>query len=121
MFDGRVTSFTKRRWSCSNSTPNRSESLKLRLKVDQPVLVDMSHVNELRYFHSYVVHKVLVLHISDMSSPSHIAPTMSATFDVDSSARRNDRLDLMVGSGARPQIQVRRSVSYCRICRQSGK
>ena len=91
------------------------------LEVDQTMLMDMSHVNQRRHFYCHVVHQVLMLDVPDMSSPSHVAPSVPATFDINRRSRRNDRLDPMVRAGSCSQVQVRGGVSYGRVSRQSRK
>jgi hypothetical protein len=76
------------------------------LEVDQTMLMDMRYVNERRHFCCHVVHQVLMLYVSDMSSPSHVAPGVPATFDINWRSRRNDSLDPMVRAGSCTQVQV---------------
>src|ERR1700722_2947096 len=91
------------------------------LEVDQTMLVDMSHVNERRDFFGHVVHQVLMLYVPDMSGPSHVAPSLPATFDIDRRSRGNDGLDPMMRAGSCSQVQIRRGVGYRCTRRQSGK
>ena len=65
----------------------RSELSPTRLEVDQTMLMDMRYVNERRHFCCHVVHQVLMLYVPDMSSPSHVAPSLPATFDIDRRSR----------------------------------
>src|ERR1700733_15154187 len=91
------------------------------LEVDQAMLMDVSHVNERRHFCCHVVHQVLMFDVPDMSSPSHVAPSVPATFDINRRSRRNDRLDSMVRAGSCTEVQVGGGVGYGCASRQSGK
>ena len=77
------------------------------LEVDQTMLMDMRYVNERRHFCCHVVHQVLMLYVPDMSSPSHVAPSLAATFDIDRRSRGNDGLDPMVRAGPCPHRSQR--------------
>ena len=68
--------------------------------------MNMSHVNERRDFFGHVVHQVLMLYVPDMSSPSHVAPSLPAALDIDRRSRGDDRLDPMVRAGSCSQVQV---------------
>jgi hypothetical protein len=81
----------------------------------------MSHVNERRDFFGHVVHQVLMLDVSDMSSPSHVAPSVPAAFDINRCSRRNDGLDPMMRPGSCSQVQILGGVGYGCVRRQSGK
>ena len=63
------------------------------------MLMDMRYVNERRHFCCHVMHQVLMLYVADMSSPSHVAPSLPATFDIDRRSRGNDGLDPMMRAG----------------------
>ena len=78
-------------------------------------------MNERRDFYRYVVHQVLMFDIADMSCPSHVAPGVPATFDINWRSRRNDGLDPMVRAGSCSQVQVRGGVGHGRYSRQTGK
>src|ERR1700729_2242262 len=67
------------------------------------------------------MHQVLMLNVPDVSSPSHVAPSVPATFDINRRSRRNDRLEPMRGAGSRPQVQVRGDVGYGCTIWQRGK
>src|SRR5208337_2577954 len=72
--------------------------------MDMSDMVDMSDMNQRRHFLCHVVHQVLMANVSDMSSPSHVAPCVPATFDIDPRSRWNDGLDLMMRTGPRSQV-----------------
>jgi hypothetical protein len=91
------------------------------LEVDQTMLMDMRYVNERWHFCCHVVHQVLMLYVPDMSSPSHVAPSLAATFDIDRRSRGNDGLDPMMRAWSCSQVQIRSGVGYRGIRRQSGK
>ena len=76
-------------------------------------------MNERGDFFGHVVHQVLMLYVPDMSGPSHVAPSVPATFDIDRRSGRNDDLDPMVGARSRSQVQVRAGVGYGRFGGQS--
>jgi hypothetical protein len=76
------------------------------LEVDQTMLMDMRYVNERRHFCCHVVHQVLMFDVPDMSSPSHVAPSVPATFDINWCASRNDGLDPMMRAGSCAKVQV---------------
>ena len=59
--------------------------------------------------------------VPDMSSPSHVAPSVPATFDIDRRSRRNDRLDPMMRAGSCSQVQVRGGVGHGSESRQTRK
>ena len=84
------------------------------------MLMNMSHVNERRDFFGHVVHQVLMLYVPDMSGPSHVAPSLPATLDIDRRSRGDDGLDPMVRAGSRPQVQVGGGVGY-RCIRQAER
>ena len=91
------------------------------LEVDQTMLVDMGHMNERRHFNCHVVHQILMFDVPDMSSPSHVAPSVSATFDINRRSRRNDRLDPMVRTRSCTQVQVGGGMGYGSFNWRSGK
>ena len=91
------------------------------LEVDQTMLMDMSHMNQRSHFYRHVVHQVLMLDVADVSSPSHVAPSVPATFDINRRTRRNDGLDLMMRAGSRSQVQVRGGMGYGCASRQGGE
>src|ERR1700722_11580613 len=62
-----------------------------------------------------------MLNVPDVSSPSHVAPSVPATFDINRRSRRNDRLDPMMCARSRPQVQVRGGVGYGCGSRQNRK
>ena len=103
------------------SPSRRSELSPVLLEVDQTMLMDMSHMNQRRHFYRHVVHQVLMFDVPDMSSPSHVAPSVPATFDINRRSRWNDGLDPMVRAGSCSQVQVRGGMGYGRSGGQSGK
>jgi len=78
------------------------------------MLVDMSHMNQRRHFYRHVVHQVLMFDVPYMSCPSHVAPSVPTTFDINRRSRWNDGLDPMVRAGSRSQVQVRGGMGYGR-------
>ena len=73
--------------------------------------MNMRYVNERRDFCCHVVHQVLMLYVPDMSGPSHVAPSLPATFDINRRSRGNDGLDPMMRAGSCSQVQPRRALA----------
>ena len=62
------------------------------------MLMDVSQMNQRSHFYRHVVHQILMFDVADMPSPSHVTPSVPATFNINRRSR-NDGLDLMVRAG----------------------
>jgi len=74
------------------------------------VIMHIRHVDDRGDLHRHVMDEVIVAHVTLVSSPSRVAPSVATAVDVDFRARRYDFLHRVMLAGAGAQVEIARGV-----------